>query len=120
MTGSSPAALERSRALSREAKRRRTGICEECGDETRYNGHTTNGTSRLCSRCGKKAAGETKRGGGPMQRRLYALVGQNSEMRYSEICAALQISKDYAGVMLNYELRNDRIRRVRRGVYTLP
>ena len=55
-----------------------------------------------------------------MQRRLYALVGQNSEMRYSEICAALQISKDYAGVMLNYELRNDRIRRVRRGVYTLP
>lgn len=45
-----PAVAEASRQRSAAAKRRRTGTCERCGGETRYNGHTA-GVSRICDAC---------------------------------------------------------------------
>jgi len=42
---------QRMLADSREAKKRRTGVCERCGGETRYNGRTTNGPSPICDTC---------------------------------------------------------------------
>lgn len=41
---------ERNRRASREAKRRRTGVCRECGGVTRYNGHGR-AVSDLCATC---------------------------------------------------------------------
>jgi hypothetical protein len=55
-----PAYAERQRRLSREAKQRRTGICRECGGETRYNGHRVNGPSSLCSTCLHRLQHEAK------------------------------------------------------------
>jgi len=49
-----PVYAERIRRQSREAKRRRTGTCEDCGAETRYNGHAENGASHLCLPCSNK------------------------------------------------------------------
>jgi transposase-like protein len=46
------------RASSREAKRRRTGVCLSCGGETRYNGRTVNGPSARCASCARSALGE--------------------------------------------------------------
>jgi len=36
---------------AREAKRRRTGVCVDCGATTRYNGQCTNGPSQRCLPC---------------------------------------------------------------------
>ena len=46
-----PEYAERQRELSRAAKRRRIGVCERCGGETRYNGVTNNGPSTVCGAC---------------------------------------------------------------------
>ncbi len=46
-----PEYAERCRQGSRAAKQRRRGTCEVCGGETRYNGRTTNGPSRICGDC---------------------------------------------------------------------
>jgi transposase len=48
-----PELAERSRLMSNEAKRRRTGICEGCGTTTRYAGHG-DGVSRMCVNCANK------------------------------------------------------------------
>lgn len=42
---------ERQRRLSREAKRRRTGICVDCGGLTRYNGTNGQDVSKRCASC---------------------------------------------------------------------
>ena len=55
-----PTYATRMRHLSNEAKRRRTGICRECGGETRYNGRTVNGPSTLCSACLHRLQHEAK------------------------------------------------------------
>jgi hypothetical protein len=44
-------AREADRAASRAYKQRTTGTCERCGGETRYNGRSVNGPSRICSAC---------------------------------------------------------------------
>ncbi len=37
---------------SREAKRKRTGVCSQCGGETRYSGHKSNDyVSTVCNSC---------------------------------------------------------------------
>ena len=46
-----PDYAERTRQQSNAAKRRRVGICKRCGGETRYNGHSVNGASRICASC---------------------------------------------------------------------
>jgi len=50
----------KSRRWSREAKQRRTGTCEDCGAETRYNGRTTHGASSLCLRCAQRRDAERR------------------------------------------------------------
>lgn len=54
-----PGYAERSRKLSNEAKRRRTGVCEDCGAETRYNGHSAEVSAR-CLRCSAIRVGDRK------------------------------------------------------------
>lgn len=46
-----PEYAERSRQQSLAAKRRRRGVCERCGGETKYNGRTTPGPSSVCAKC---------------------------------------------------------------------
>lgn len=45
-----PGLAEKGRILSREAKRRRTGTCLDCGAVTKYNGHE-HGVSPRCPTC---------------------------------------------------------------------
>lgn len=50
-----PEYAEHQRVLSREAKRRRVGVCSDCGGETRYGGRRAP-VSRICFRCSEKRA----------------------------------------------------------------
>lgn len=52
---------ERQRQLSLAAKRRRKGVCERCRGETRYNGKTVPGASRICSDCYREERYENRR-----------------------------------------------------------
>lgn len=56
-----PAYAQRSREQSAAAKRRRRGVCEVCGGETRYNGVATNGPSRICATCQRARQHESRR-----------------------------------------------------------
>ncbi len=117
-----PNHAEDSRRLTNEAKRRRVGTCEDCGGETRYNGHTDSGVSRFCVPCGQERAASAARaraGKGPMQQRLYALL-TDGPRRFTEIQTALGISHNYTAALLPRERVAGRIVRLRRGVYALP
>src|SRR3990172_857896 len=46
-----PEAAEKDRQYSREAKRRRTGICKDCGGQTPYHGKRGKTVSDLCRAC---------------------------------------------------------------------
>jgi len=54
-----PEYAERSRIDARANKRRRTGICRECGGKTRYNGRGK-ATSGLCAACNYRLAHELR------------------------------------------------------------
>jgi len=45
-----PETAEKQRKISREAKRKRKGICSECGGQTSYNGHDK-AVSDTCANC---------------------------------------------------------------------
>lgn len=47
-----PGYYERHLHAAREAKRRRTGVCVDCGAPTRYGGKTPGGVSYRCPPCG--------------------------------------------------------------------
>ena len=115
MSARSEASLETGRRLSREAKRRRTGVCEDCGAVTRYSWRGTNGTSRFCPSCAAKRSNAARRGQGPRQQQLHALLSE--PRRYSEIRDALTVTSEHTMVLLIRELRAGRIERVSRGVY---
>ena len=52
---------ERNRRQSREAKRRRTGICRECGGVTLYNGRKKGtAVSTLCAACSRRLQHESR------------------------------------------------------------
>lgn len=57
-----PDVAEQHRVAAREAKRRRVGVCEQCGGETRYGGHAPNGVSRICFTCATQPREFCKRG----------------------------------------------------------
>lgn len=48
-----PEYAQRSREQSLAAKRRRRGVCERCGGETKYNGHGI-GVSKVCADCSRQ------------------------------------------------------------------
>ena len=113
-----PDAAERDRQVSREAKRRRHGICERCGGATNYNGRKGQPLCRYCGPCGKIVAAEAKRaraGTGPIQQRLYAFC--DWPRRFSEIPAGVGISLDHAKALVGREYKLGRLIRLSRGVY---
>jgi predicted transcriptional regulator len=55
-----PEAAERHRAKSREAKRRRTGVCVDCGGTTRYSGQAGKSTAVRCRACQDYAQTEAR------------------------------------------------------------
>ena len=117
-----PDYAEAGRVEARERKRRMTGICEDCGGVTRYNGHGER-VSRRCAACGLRLSGEAqkaKAGTGPLQLRLHALLAAEGELRFMAIAVALGITSGHTNVMLLRELKAGRVVRVRRGVYALP
>ncbi len=112
----SQASIEKSRRLSREAKRRRTGICESCGNPTSYNGLTNNGPSRVCRPCSAVERGLAKRGTGSAETAILAFIAKD-ERRLFEIAAGVGITWNHAHVTLHRLMRYGMVERPRRGVY---
>lgn len=104
---------------SREAKRRRTGTCEDCGGVTRYGGKRGEPVSRLCPSCSQTRANAPRRGTGPTQARVLAFIGAD-ERRYMEIVDACGLGKGPTIAHLDRLLRHGLIERPRRGVYRKP
>lgn len=116
----SQAAHENARRLSREAKRRRTGTCADCGTVTRYGGRAGVAVSVRCPSCSaQKNAAENKRGKGPLNSRVLAEL-QHGPMTYSEIRDMLRLPNTRMGPLLVRLLRYGLIERPRRGLYQLP
>lgn len=115
-----PSYAARQRRLSREAKRRRTGTCIECGATTRYGGHETpGGISRYCADCGPAVGGQLTRerrlGKGPMQARVLAFC--MTPRRFSEIRDELGTTEGHVAQLLHRLVRYGLLTRVARGVY---
>jgi hypothetical protein len=105
---------ETDRRLSREAKRRRTGICEDCGAVTRYTGHGQD-VSPHCVPCGKRRGGLAQRGRGKVGEVLAYL---DQPRRYSEIRDHFGMTSQYLSQMLYGRLlRRGDVVRLSRGVY---
>lgn len=115
---SSPASIENNRRLSREAKRRRTGTCVDCGTTTRYNGHG-HSVSERCPRCANRVRGIAKRGSGATQARVLEVLARGPA-RYVEICDQAGVPRHSMGQLLGRLRRNGLIVRLSRGVYQLP
>lgn len=116
------ASYKNSLRLSREAKRRRTGTCSECGGVTRYNGRNGRAVSDLCHTCSSRRQGDYQRqfiGTGWRQRELFSLL-EGGERRFTELRDSLGVSSGYMAVMLNRQMKHGLVVRVRRGVYRLP
>lgn len=103
--------------LSREAKRRRTGTCVDCGATTRYNGHGV-AVSARCVACANARRGEATRGQGFRQQQIATLLASGT-MRFCEIREALGASGQLTSILLRRAVRYGIIRRVSRGVYAL-
>lgn len=117
-----PEYAERQLRLSREAKRRRRGVCERCGGETRYSGgRNSSGTpvATLCARCGTQASvdhHQALRGSGDLQPRILAFLDE--PRRLSELQRLL--SAPQAGRVsteLGRMIRYGTVERVERGLY---
>lgn len=113
----SEASKEVQRRLSREAKRRRVGTCEDCGAATRYNGRTINGASRLCCPCANRRIGHAKRGTGFREQQLLAFLGDETR-GFMEIVRALQLPRPQAAnPMLARLMKYGLVERVGYGKY---
>ncbi len=112
-----PGYTEHLRVLSLEAKRRRTGICVDCGAITRYAGHGQ-GTSKRCVRCAKAVTDKVMLG--RVQKDMLALLASRGPMRYTDLIAALRITTDHGGVLLHRAVRRGLVVRLSRGLYALP
>lgn len=113
-----PEFAERQRRMSHDAKRRRVGVCERCGAETRYNGKTTRGPSSLCKFCGEATnadRGVLKRGTGTVGPLVLDYLEQ--PRRHGEVARHAGITAGYASDILHRLRSYGLIRRVSRGVY---
>lgn len=109
---------ERNRKTSREAKRRRTGRCVDCGATTHYSGGQA--PSERCVRCANHANGLARRGKGKHATRIKALIRENGGTATFTQILGLFPYRGFAGQELNRLVRYGVLLRVRRGVYTLP
>lgn len=94
-----PDHAERQRAVSREWKRRQTGVCERCGSVTHYS--SGGGVSKLCATCARDdfaALGASGLGQGPTVRRILEFLADGHERSFSEIRDTLGLSN---GTMSN-------------------
>lgn len=115
-----PAYNEMSRRLSREAQKRRRGVCKSCGGETLYNGHAASGVSSYCASCNADLArerGRGLRGTGPQAQRLFALLDRKGPLRYMQIVNALGWTEGFTGAHLARLRSYGLIVRLSRGVY---
>lgn len=118
-----PEFAQRDRALSAAAKRRRRGVCERCGGETRYagNGTTANGCARLCEACGKETAKERAEPrlltGGIQRKVLEAMAAGVTNWTELREIAGLNIGR--MSVVVDRLLKHDAVRRVARGTYEI-
>jgi hypothetical protein len=118
--GRSEASRANSRRASNEAKRRRTGVCVDCGATTRYAGGTRGfAVSPRCQSCANKRAGLRLRGTGPRGQQLLGLLATGPQS-FTQICLALGITANNASQLLNRMRRYGLIVRPSRGVYRLP
>lgn len=102
---------------SREAKRQRVGVCERCGDETRYNGHGR-AVSRLCRACNRFYGAEWMQTRAGKIGKLAALHAYLAEpRRFSEVAAHFDISYGYASNYLNRLKRMGLATNPRRGLW---
>lgn len=111
----SQASYENNLRLSREAKRRRTGTCEDCGATTRYNGHTA-AVSNLCHGCACARHAATRIGTGTTQARVLEFVG-DGERRFTEIMRGCGLTHDHTSNLLHRMCVRGLLERPRRGVY---
>ena len=109
---------ERQLRLAREYKRRRRGMCEDCGTETRYNGRSVNGPSRYCLTCANQRLGRETRGQGSVVSRILALL-VTGPRRFSEIRDALGLDSNNTTTALYRLHKYGLIVRPSRGVYAL-
>lgn len=100
---------------SRVVKQRRVGACEDCGAQTRYNGHTAV-VSRFCFPCASVRNGVAARGTGSTQARVLAFIG-DGEWPWDEIRVGAGMTKGTAANVLHRMLRFGLLERPRRGVY---
>jgi hypothetical protein len=125
MASRTEAATENNRRTSREAKRRRTGTCVDCGAGTSYSGHSEwpmhpNGASLRCPACSKVSTGLKQRGSGHRQRQLVELLEVHERLTYMEIVGHLGTNKNHVGQLLARMRKHGIIVRVGYGVYSLP
>jgi hypothetical protein len=104
--------------LSREAKRRRSGTCADCGEPTRYSGHGRSASAR-CIPCSNRRSADKQRGTGWAADAVRAALADGRELHYMELVQALGRSNGYTASTVNRLLRHGIIVRVRRGVYRL-
>lgn len=115
----SESALENSRRTSREAKRRRTGTCVDCGAVTRYHGRGR-GVSERCLSCAAALNAASKIGNGEQQAAFLGLLAEHGTLRFSEAARLMGRRPQWIGQLVHRLLRHGKIRRVSRGVYALP
>lgn len=115
-SGERAARAEADRRSSREAKRRRTGTCEDCGGVTRYGGAKGRPVSRLCAICSAKRNAAARRGTGTTQKRALDFIG-DGERRFMEIVNGCEITPDIGKSLMHRLLKYGLVERPRRGVY---
>lgn len=111
----------RNLADSREAKKRRTGICEICGGETRYNGHAGRPVSEICAACNVSLIREIAidlRGSGHQQGKTLEFLASGPK-HFMEICRHLGKPQGAIGPHLLRLMKHGFVVRLRRGVYAL-
>lgn len=110
--------------LSREAKRRRRGVCERCGAETRYGGlmrHGRTGVSRFCVPCGRDVTRERMvltRGTGTRGQQVLSLLAERP-YRFLELAQEIGVTKNCMGQLLHRLRAYGLVERPERGLYVL-
>jgi predicted transcriptional regulator len=108
--------------LSRNAKRRRTGRCVECGAETHYNGGKGISVSERCVACGTDQTivrNHAKRGTGSSGMRVLGALALRPH-RFTELRDIVGYPSNQCSSLLGRLMRYGLIVRLERGLYSLP